>query len=105
MTDAKKIFLATLGLVGGYVAYKGFANAPKYSPEWIRGLSDEEWTKERKIVQNQFRNPALGTECQEEWHFLLELFARVKRAKIREVATPQGPAYHREHGRNLYKPD
>ena len=46
-------------IVGGYCLYQSLHNKQpiKYSLEWIRGLTDEEWKFEREIVQQKFRSP------------------------------------------------
>lgn len=103
----KKIILTGIGLIGGgYAIYKAInKEPPKYSLEWIKELSDDQWTKEREIVQNQFRNPELDTALRENCDRILGLFDRVKSAKDLADKTSQGPTYHREHGLGLYKPD
>lgn len=53
-TNVKKIVLTAIGLIGGgYAIYKSINKEPsKYSLEWIKGLSDDQWAMEREIVQN-----------------------------------------------------
>lgn len=106
-TNVKKIVLTAIGLIGGgYAIYKGINKEPsKYSMEWIKGLSDDQWATEWEIVQNQFRNPELDTAFRENCHRILGLFDKVKSARDWAGKTPQGPAYHREHGFGLYKLD
>ena len=107
MANTKKIVFTIIGLiVGGCAIYKGLNNEPsKYSSEWINGLSDAQWTKERNIVQNQYRNHKLNSDSREDCRRLLGLFDKVKSTRDWAGKTPQGPAYHREHGYGLYKLD
>ena len=53
-TNVKKIVLTAIGLIGGgYAIYKGINKEPsKYSLEWIKGLSDDQWATECEILQN-----------------------------------------------------
>lgn len=53
MANVKKIVLTAIDLIGGgYAIYTGLTKEPsKYSLEWIKGLSDDQWAKEREIVQ------------------------------------------------------
>lgn len=107
MTNFKKIIISTIGLIGGgYILYKGINKEPsKYSLEWIKNLSNEQWEKERNLIQNQFRNPELDIDFRERCHKLLELFDKVKSDKYWANKIPKGPSYSREHGYGLYKPD
>ena len=82
-TNVKKIVLTAIGLIGGgYAIYKSINKEPsKYSLEWIKGLSDDQWATECEIVQNQFRNPELDTAFRENCHRILDLFDKVKSAR------------------------
>ena len=111
MANGKRI-LAGVGLAAGtlFALYKGVTalagrEPPKYSREWIEALTDAEWAAERQIIQDQYRNPALDIDFRESRRMLLFLFDKGKSAKDWAGQTPKGPAYHREHGYNLYKPD
>lgn len=77
----------------------------KYSIEWISGLSDRQWEIERKNVQAICCNPQYDVFLRKRYIILLDLFDKVKNAKDRVEHPSQGPIYHREHGRNLYKLD
>ena len=107
MPKVKTIIIAAAGLIGGgYALYKGFNKSPsKYSLEWIKGLSDVDWEKEREAIRKQMCNPELDTAFREKCRTLLRLFDDVKSAMDWAGRTPCGPAYHGEHGTNLYKPD
>lgn len=75
----------------------------KYSTEWIRSLSPEEWSIQRETVRKQYctaGNTPEGGRLQQ----LLWLFDSVKREKEPPLKGPFYP-YNREHGWNLYKPD
>ncbi|MBQ6934392.1 MAG: hypothetical protein IJN37_08425 [Clostridia bacterium] len=105
MTNMNKIVLVTLTfLSGGYLMYKSANREPiKYSLEWIKNLSNEDWEKERKFIQDHFRNPKLDTSFRNECKRVLDLFDKVKSDKDWAGKIHQGPAYHREHGFGLYK--
>lgn len=100
----KRLILTTIGLIGGgYAIYKNIdKETSKYSLEWITGLSDDQWSKEREIGQNNFRNSELDIAFRENCHKILGLFDKVKSARDWAGKTPQGPTYHREHGFGLY---
>ncbi len=59
--DIRKKAVACLsGLaVVGYGIYRIAANQtpPKYSPEWIKKLSDSQWETEREIVRQKVCSP------------------------------------------------
>lgn len=108
MGKMRNILLGIGGMATlGYAIYKGVSTTEpkKYSLKWIESLSDEQWSKERQIVQDQFRNPNLDIEFRDKCKVLLDLFDKVKSARDWAGVKPHGPAYHREHGFNLYKPD
>ncbi len=93
----------TAGSVVALIAALSNVKPAKYSMEWIRSLSPEEWKIEREIVRKQYCSPPNkieGARLQQ----LLWCFDSVKR----EMEPPiVGPIYTRarEHGWNLYKPD
>ena len=107
MASTKRILLAIVGTIGlGYLFYKGIGKNPdKYSLEWIKNLSDDQWRKEREFVQDQFRNPQLDTPFRENCKRILNLFDEVKSMRDWAGEIPKGPTYSREHGRSLYKKD
>ena len=88
---------------GTYLSF--FKNPPKYSEKWIENLTSEEWRNEREKIQQLFLNPKLDFDIREQYHNLLRVFDKVKSKKDWAGEIPHGPAYHREHGFNLYKPD
>ena len=85
---------------------KGLSNKEpaKYSLKWIKRLSDEGWEVERKIVQDKVLNPNLDIPIRETCLDILKKFDKVKSDRDWAGQIPYGPAYSREHGRNLYKP-
>ncbi len=107
MGKINKFIMGLSGLVVGvFGVYKGFSNKElsKYSLEWIKKLTDKEWEMEREIVRQKFCNPKYDNAARIEFQNLLRLFDKVKSDREWAGLKPQGPAYHREHGYNLYKP-
>lgn len=96
--------LGSLAIVA-FEAYKGFSNKEplKYSFEWIKKLTDKEWETEREIIRQRFCNPKNDDATRIGFQNLLRLFDKVKSDRGGGLK-PQGPAYHREDGYNLYKP-
>lgn len=92
--------------VVAFGAYKGFSNKNplKYSFEWIKKLTDKDWETEREIIRKEFCNPKYDDSMRDGFQNLLRLFDKVKSDKDWAGIKPRGPAYHREHGYNLYKP-
>ena len=103
--NVKKILLTSAVLaLAGYTIYKGVDQGPsKYSLEWIKQLSDEDWRKERETVQEQYSDPDLEEDFRMRCGRLLTRFDQVKSDRDWAGKVPRGPAYHREHGFNLYK--
>lgn len=97
--------LGSLAVVA-FGAYKSFSNkeASKYSIEWIKKLTDKEWETEREIIQQKFCNPSHDDDTRIGFQNLIRLFDKVKSDRDWAGLKPQGPAYHREHGYNLFKP-
>lgn len=97
--------LGSLAVIA-FGAYIGFSNKepPKYSAEWIKKLTDKEWETEREIIRQKFCNPQYDDATRIGFQNLLRLFDKVKSDRDWAGQKPQGPAYHREHGYNLYKP-
>ncbi len=106
MGKINKFILGLGGLVVAYGAYKGFSNKEpsKYSIEWIKQLTDKEWETEREIIRKKFCDPKYDDGTRIGFQNLLKLFDKVKSDRDWAGLKPQGPAYHREHGYNLYKP-
>lgn len=106
----KKISKYILGIGGlavtGLGVYIGLSNKEpsKYSPEWINKLTDKDWEIEREIIRQKFCNPKYDESTRIGFWNLLGLFDKVKSDRNWAGIKPQGPAYHREHGFNLYKP-
>lgn len=89
----------------GYGTYKVFTKKPpKYSINWIKNLTDNEWELEREIVRQKYCNPKYDDDVRIDLHNLLMRFDKIKSARDWAGITPQGPSYHREDGYNLYKP-
>ncbi len=109
--NAKKGAVAVLGgvaLIGFEVFRRVVANRypPKYSPEWIRSLSDEQWETEREIVRLEYIDPERDFDTAARMQNLLDLFDRIKSERDGAGQTSSGGrTYRREHGYNLYKPD
>lgn len=76
----------------------------KYSSEWIEGLSDLDWEREREIVRQKYCNAEDGAAAS-YLQRLLWLFDKIRYEKNNSDKEYRGPAYHREHGYNLYKPE
>lgn len=93
-------------IILGLGAYMGLSNKEpaQYSIEWIKKLTDKEWESEREIIRQNFCNPEYKESVRLGFQNLLKLFDKVKSERDWAGITPQGPAYHREHGYNLYKP-
>lgn len=97
--------LGSLAVVA-FGAYKGFYSKEpsKYSLEWIKKLTDQEWETEREVIRQKFCDPKYDVAARIGFQKLLALFDKVKSDRNWAGRKPQGPAYHREHGYNLYKP-
>jgi len=107
MDKMGKFMLGLSGLaIVGMGAYKGLVNKEpsKYSLEWIKKLTNKEWGTEREIIRQKFCNSKYDYSARIGFRNLLRLFDKVKSDKDWAGKKPQGPAYHREHGFNLYKP-
>jgi len=92
--------------IAGLGAYMGLVNkeSSKYSIEWIKKLTDDDLETEREFIRQKFCNPNYDNSARIEFQNLLRLFDKVKSDKDWAGKMPQRPAYHREHGFNLYKP-
>lgn len=107
MGKINKIILGAGSLmVVAFGIYKGISNMEpsKYSFEWIKNLTDKEWETEREIIRKKFCNPKYDEATRLNFENLLRIFDKVKSDRDWAGRTPQGPAYHPEHGTNLYKP-
>lgn len=107
MGKISKYILGLGGLaVAGLGVYIGLSNKEhsKYSLEWIKKLTDKDWESEREIIHQKFCNPKYDESTRISFHNFLRLFDKVKSDRDWAGIKPQGPAYHREHGFNLYKP-
>ena len=106
MRNIEKIIAGAL-VIGVAAAYKYFSNReyPKYSYEWIKQLSDHDWEIEREIVRKKYCSPEYDTPTKVDFKRILDLFDKVRSNKIWDGKPMRGPAYHREHGFNLYKKD
>lgn len=109
MDNKAKKLISILGVLSAtvYGVYKAISNMEpeKYSLEWIRSLSDSQWETEREIVRQMFCSPKYSDSQRTDFQRILFLFDKVKSEREWDGDTPRGPAYHREHGYNLYKPD
>ena len=107
MNKGIKGFVAIAGLMIAGKLIKKVVNMPppKYSIPWIRGLSDDEWAREREIVRQKSCDSSLSLGAITEWENLRNLFDKIKSEKDWAGRTPAAPSYPREHGHNLYKPD
>jgi len=106
MSKIKEIILG-IGVLSAVGVYNFISKkkVSKYSYERIKNLTDKEWEIERKIVQDKYRNPQYDNDKRIEFWNILKLYDKVKSDKDWNGKKPQGPAYHREHGFGLYKPD
>lgn len=93
----------TLLVIGACKVLSGVKPA-KYSIEWIQNLTEQEWSTEREIVRQKFCDPMYDIDTRSNFERILFLFDKVKGDRAWAGKIPQGPAYHREHGYNLYKP-
>ena len=93
-------------IILGLGTYVGLSNKElaKYSIEWIKNLTVKEWESEKEIIRQNFCNPEYKEYVRLGFQNLLKFFYKVKSERDWAGITPQGPAYHREHGYNLYKP-
>jgi len=100
MNKVVKGILVFAGLIVGEELIRKWVNMPpeKYSLEWIKGLTDSEWEKEREIVRQNSINSKLSLSEITRWENLRHLFDKVKSERDWAGKTPQGPAVHREHG-------
>mgnify|MGYP007099016253 CR=1 FL=1 len=107
MSKSKKIVLGLGGLALAVVSLSALSNVgpEKYSPAWIKKLTDAEWEIEREALRQKYTNPKYDDATRNEAHRLMDLFDRVLSNKRNNVTGNCGPGYHREHGYNLYKPD
>ena len=95
----KKVLAVAVLLLGEEVIRRGINSPPKkYSLEWIQGLTDREWEKEREIVRQNSCNSNLPFSEIVRWEKLRDLFDKVKSDRDWAGKTPQGSAVHREHG-------
>lgn len=107
MEKVSKYILGLGGLaIVGLGVYLGLSNKEhsKYSLEWIKKLEDKDWESEREIIRQKFCNSKYDEPTRIGFQNLLMLFDKVKSDRNWAEIKPQGPAYHREHGFNLYKP-
>lgn len=107
MRKIPKYILGIGGLVvTGLGVYVGLSNKEpsKYSREWIKKLTDRDWEIEREIIRQKFCDSKYDESTRSGFQDLLRLFDKVKSDRDWAGIKPQGPAYHREHGFNLYKP-
>ena len=106
MREISKYIIGIGGLaVAGLGIYLGLPKEPsKYSFEWIKKLTDKDWEIEREIVRQNMLNPKYDESKRINFQKLLDVFDKVKSDRDWAGKKPQGPAYHREHGFNLYKP-
>ncbi len=92
------LFLGAIGLgfLGLGINIKG-KHPIKYSYEWIKKLTDEQWAAEREHIRKDiFCNPELSMKVKEDAHRLLQLFDKVWSEKHSTGET--GFPVHREHG-------
>ena len=107
MGKMNKFILGIGGLtVAAFGIYAGVSNREpaKYSLEWIKKLTDKDWEIEREIIRKKFCDPKYDGVIRIRFQNLLRLFDKVKNDRDWAGLKPQEPAYHREHGFNLYKP-
>ena len=88
------------GLMLGGLGLYGLANKEpvKYSLEWIKRLSPEQWAFEREIVRQKFCSSEYSEKMRIVFQNILSLFDKVKSERDWTGKIPQGPAFHREHG-------
>lgn len=87
-----------IAITGWYGLRKLLNTEPaKYSLDWIKNLTDDQWKTERKLVQDMYHDPQHDIDIRENYRRILRLFDKVKSDMDWEGRIPQGPAYHREH--------
>ena len=93
--------------IGGTLMYKlkKTSSPEKYSPEWIKGLTDSEWEEEREIVRQGMCNPKLGIAVQTQFQKILHWFDKAKSDRTWAGKMPTAPTVYREHGWHIYKDD
>lgn len=100
----------TLAAVGGIAAAIGVAavavmkskEPEKYSPDWYKSLSDDEWETEREAVRTQH---AEDYDSAIERENRLRQFDEEKSKRDWGDKTPEAPSIHREHGWYLSNDD
>ena len=95
--------LATAAL---YVLAKisGHQQPLAYTHDWIANLSNTEWEVERESIRQKWCSSKYSDVEKLEFRRILDIFDQVKREMSKNDGPISGPAYHREHGFNLYKP-
>ncbi len=103
-----KIVTGVLGFLGAVVltvcGVKHYWNATAFE-RWFEKASLDDLKAARDNIHSEYLGHTVNDEYRESLWNLLPKFDR----RISELQwagkKPSGPAYHREHGFNLYKPD
>ena len=97
----KRVIIGSSGLIiGVYSGYRKIKKKKpcKYSMKWIQNLTDNEWTIERRKVQQRFNSPKYSELERNRFQNLLRCFDKVKSERDWGVEKPVPPSFHREHG-------
>ena len=107
----KKVITITGGVVGAVgvavlsvFGVKYFWNASSFE-RWFKKAPLEELKTVRNNVHAEYLKHTVNDEHRESlWNLMSRLDKKIRRLEW-AGKTPSGPAYQREHGFNLYKPD
>ena len=106
----KGIFIATgvIGTIGVAVltvfGIKLYWNASAFE-RWFKKATLDELKEARNNIHAEYMSHTTNDKYRESlWNFLPQFDKRIATLEW-AGKTPSGPAYHREHGYGLYKPD
>lgn len=92
--------IAVLGIFG----VKYYWNASAFE-RWFKKAPLDELKTVRDNIHSEYMKHTVNDEYRETlWNLLPRLDKKISEIEW-AGKTPSGPAYHREHGFNLYKPD
>lgn len=97
--------IATIGTaILAFLGIKYYWNASAFD-RWFKKASLSELKAVRDNVHSEYMKHTVNDEYRETlWNLLPRLDKKISELEW-DGKTPSGPAYHREHGFNLYKPD
>lgn len=108
--NRRGILIATgiIGTIGTVIlalfGIKYYWNATAFE-RWFKKASLDELKTVRNNVHSEYMKHTVNDKYRETlWNLLPRLDKKISELEW-DGKTPSGPAYHREHGYNLYKPD